>query len=66
IQFVRMLESLTGYPAIIDAKPLPPADPPRTYANISRAQAQLGFAPQTPLEVGLAAFWKWYRSEYDI
>jgi len=66
IAFVRLLESLTGYPAIIDAKPLPAADPPRTYANINRAKAQLGFAPQTPLEVGLAAFWKWYRSEYDI
>lgn len=66
IQFVRMLESLTGYSAIIDDKPLPAADPPRTYANITRAKAQLGFAPQTPLEVGLAEFWKWYRSEYDI
>lgn len=66
ISFVRMLEHITGYTAIIDNKPLPAADPPRTYANIGRAQAQLGFHPQTPLEVGLAAFWKWYRSEYDI
>lgn len=66
IAFVRILESLTGYQAIIDAKPLPAADPPRTYANINRAKVQLGFVPQTPLEVGLAEFWKWYRSEYDI
>ncbi|MFM2033107.1 MAG: hypothetical protein RLZZ297_1872 [Chloroflexota bacterium] len=66
LAFVRQLEEITGYRAIIDTKPLPAADPPRTYANIARAQSQLGFAPKTPLAVGLAAFWKWYRSEYDI
>lgn len=66
LAFVRLLESITGLTALIDPKPLPAADPPRTYANITRAQTQLGFQPQTPLEVGLAAFWKWYRSEYDI
>ncbi len=66
ISFVRMLEAITGYAAIIEDKPLPAADPPRTFANISRAQALLGFQPQTSLDVGLSAFWKWYRSEYDI
>lgn len=64
IAFVRMLERITGLTAIIDNQPLPAADPPRTFANITKAQTHLGFQPQTPLEVGLAHFWEWYRGEY--
>ena len=64
IVFVRMLERITGLTAIIDNQPLPAADPPRTFANITKAQEQLGFQPQTPLEVGLAKFWEWYCGEY--
>jgi len=64
IVFVRLLEQITGLTAIIDNQPLPAADPPRTFANITKAQEQLGFQPQTPLEVGLAHFWEWYRGEY--
>jgi UDP-glucuronate 4-epimerase len=64
IAFVRILERITGLTAIIDNQPLPAADPPRTFANITKAQEQLGFQPQTPLEVGLAKFWEWYCGEY--
>jgi UDP-glucuronate 4-epimerase len=51
-------------PAIIDTQPLPAADPPKTYADITRAQHELGFQPQTPLAEGLTQFWEWYRGEY--
>lgn len=64
LAFVRLLEEVTGLKAIIDSQPLPAADPPRTFANIDRAHAVLGFQPQTPLAQGLAQFWEWYRHEY--
>lgn len=64
LAFVRLLEEITGLTAIINNQPLPAADPPRTYANIDRAQSLLGFQPQTPLAQGLAQFWEWYRREY--
>jgi UDP-glucuronate 4-epimerase len=64
IAFVRLLERITGLTALIDNQPLPAADPPRTFANITKAQVHLGFQPQTPLEVGLANFWEWYCGEY--
>jgi UDP-glucuronate 4-epimerase len=62
--FVDQLADITGLPAIIDTQPLPAADPPKTYADITRAQHELGFQPQTPLAEGLTQFWEWYRGEY--
>lgn len=32
----------------------------RTWCDVSRARAQLGFAPDTPLRDGLAATWQWF------
>lgn len=36
-----------------------------THANISHAQAQLGYQPTTDLETGLKKFVKWYLQYYD-
>ncbi|MCX6015709.1 MAG: SDR family NAD(P)-dependent oxidoreductase [Chloroflexales bacterium] len=64
IEFVRVLEQITGLTAKIESQPLPAADPPRTFARIDRAQLLLNFQPQTPLARGLAKYWDWYRSEH--
>lgn len=32
----------------------------RTWCDVSRARARLGFAPDTPLSEGLAATWQWF------
>ena len=32
------------------------------YREISHAREQLGYEPETPLEVGLARFVEWYRT----
>jgi UDP-glucuronate 4-epimerase len=61
--FIALLERVTGMEAIVEAKPLPAADPPITYANVDKARRLLGFNPQTPLEQGLERFWAWYQAE---
>jgi UDP-glucuronate 4-epimerase len=61
--FIALLEKVTDLEAIIQAKPLPAADPPITYANVDKARRLLGFQPQTPLAVGLERFWSWYQAE---
>ena len=61
--FIELLERITDLKAIVDAKPLPAADPPITYANVDKARGLLGFQPQTPLEQGLRRFWAWYQAE---
>jgi UDP-glucuronate 4-epimerase len=61
--FIALLEKVTDLEAIVDAKPLPAADPPITYANVDKARRLLGFQPKTSLEVGLERFWSWYQGE---
>lgn len=58
--FIATLEAVTGLKATIESRPLPPADPPSTYADISKARRMLGFEPRTSVEQGLAQFWQWY------
>lgn len=42
-----------------------PGDVEVTYADISRLEADFGFAPSTPLREGLRKFARWYR-EYGV
>lgn len=44
--------------------PMQPGDVPVTYADTSKLERDTGFKPSTPLEDGLRAFAKWYRSYY--
>lgn len=66
IDFVAALERISGLQATIANQPLPPADPPATYANIEKATRMLGFQPRVPIEEGLARFWEWYQREHDL
>jgi UDP-glucuronate 4-epimerase len=61
--FIALVEKVTDLEAIVDAKPLPAADPPITYANVDKARRLLGFQPKTSLEAGLERFWSWYQAE---
>lgn len=65
-EFIEMLEEITGLRALIDAQPLPAADPPITYADTAKAQRLLGWAPKTDLATGLARFWDWYRADRGL
>jgi UDP-glucuronate 4-epimerase len=59
--FISELERLLGVRAIREYEPLQAGDVPATYASIDRLAAATGFAPSTPLQVGLAHFVQWYR-----
>jgi UDP-glucuronate 4-epimerase len=58
---VSALEAATGRQARIDRRPVPPGDVERTFADVSRARAMLGYAPSVDLEEGLRRFVAWYR-----
>ena len=38
-----------------------PGDVVRTYADIDAINADLGYAPTTPIDVGIPRFVDWYR-----
>jgi UDP-glucuronate 4-epimerase len=60
-ELVAELERAVGEAAIIERLPDQPGDVPRTFADISRAQAELGYAPRTPVRQGLDRFVAWLR-----
>jgi UDP-glucuronate 4-epimerase len=62
--FIAELERLLGRTAIKEYLPMQPGDVPETYASIERLAAAIGFAPATPLAVGLGKFVDWYVRYY--
>lgn len=60
---VALLEKRCGRPAIFRNRPAQPGDVPVTYADISRARAEIGYDPRTPIEAGVASFVDWYRRQ---
>ena len=59
--FIAILERVTGRTAHRIMKPMQPGDVLETYADVTRLASVTGFAPATPLEVGLTRFVAWYR-----
>ncbi|CAH0229725.1 NAD-dependent epimerase/dehydratase family protein [Roseomonas sp. CECT 9278] len=61
-RFVEVLEGALGRRAIVVDTPRPATDVAETFADISAIQALCGFAPRTPIEVGIPRFAEWYLS----
>jgi len=66
LRFIEIIEAATGKTAIKDFQPMQPGDVPATYADIDAIARDKGYAPTTPLEVGLPRFVQWYRDYYGI
>jgi len=56
---ITLLETDLGKKAILDRQPNQPGDVPLTSADVTRAGAELGYAPQVPIEEGLTRFCRW-------
>jgi UDP-glucuronate 4-epimerase len=61
-QLVALLEQQLGRRAILDRQPDQPGDVPITYADVTHAARDLGYAPQVPIEEGIARFVAWLRA----
>ena len=66
MRYIEVLEDALGKKAIKNLLPLQPGDVPATYADIEDLQADTGFSPNTPIEVGIARFVEWYREFYRV
>ncbi len=58
---VGLLEEGLGRKAVIRSAPRPAADVEATFASIEAIAALTGFAPRTPLEVGIPRFIAWFK-----
>jgi UDP-glucuronate 4-epimerase len=63
-RFIAVLETALGRKAMRKLLPMQPGDVPATYADVDDLQRDVGFAPHTPIEEGLARFVAWYRDFY--
>lgn len=62
-ELVAMLEETLGQKAILDVKPDQPGDVKLTFADVSRAERELGFSARTDIRTGIASFAGWYLRE---
>jgi UDP-glucuronate 4-epimerase len=46
--------------------PIQPGDLPVTYADVDDLVQDIGFKPNTSIEVGIERFVEWYRSYYQV
>ena len=66
LRFIEVIEECTGRKAVKNYLPMQNGDVPETYANIDDLERDIGFKPQTSIEVGIKQFVDWYRSYYKV
>ncbi len=62
-ELISLLEGALGKPARLDRKPDQPGDVPITYADVSRARAELSYRPRVGIEDGIREFVAWLRAD---
>jgi len=66
MHLIDTLERAVGRTAQKRMLPMQPGDVPATYADVDDLVRDIGFAPSTSLESGIANFVAWYRDFYNI
>ena len=64
MRFIEIIEQALGKTAKKEMLPMQPGDVTATYADVADLSADVGFAPSTPLEVGIEKFVAWYKDDY--
>jgi nucleoside-diphosphate-sugar epimerase len=62
-EVLRLVEQVVGHPVVIAREAPQPGDMRDTFADTSLARTDLGFAPTTSLEAGLAAEYAWLKPQ---
>jgi UDP-glucuronate 4-epimerase len=58
---IKEIEKALGKKAIIEYLPQQPGDVEKTYADVTKAQKDLGYLPKTEIGTGLKHFVEWFR-----
>lgn len=66
MRFIELLEQNLGRQVEKRLLPMQPGDVPDTWADVSALRRDVGYAPSTPIETGVARFAQWYRDYYRI
>jgi UDP-glucuronate 4-epimerase len=63
-RYIELIELALGTQAQKNFLPLQPGDVPDTAANVDALVRDTGYNPDTPVEVGVERFVRWYREFY--
>jgi len=64
MRFIELLEQNLGRTVEKRLLPMQPGDVPDTWADVSALRRDVGYAPGTSIEDGVARFAEWYRGYY--
>ncbi len=64
--YINTLEACLGRSAQLNLLPMQPGDVPATAADTSALREAVGYAPGTPVSVGVARFVEWYRAYFKV
>ncbi|HEY8328121.1 MAG TPA: NAD-dependent epimerase [Rhodanobacter sp.] len=64
LRFIELLEQNLGHTVEKRLLPMQPGDVPDTWADVSALRRDVGYAPNTSIEDGVARFVGWYRGYY--
>lgn len=65
MDMIGYLGEALGVEPKMEMLPMQPGDVPITFADITRAQAKLGYQPTTALKEGLEYFVEWFQAQYS-
>jgi len=66
MRYIELLEQCLGRKAEKNMLPLQVGDVPATWADIDDLARDVGYAPETPVELGIERFVKWYREYHKV
>jgi UDP-glucuronate 4-epimerase len=60
---IATIHRVTGRETPVQQLPAQPGDVERTFADLTRVRAELGYTPTTTFAEGVARQWEWLRSQ---
>lgn len=61
-KLVEIIETILGKKAVLNQLPMQQGDVSRTFADISKARAEIGYNPAYDFETGMKKFVDWYKT----
>jgi len=66
MKFIEVMENKLGKKAEKKFMPIQPGDVMKTWADTTELEADMGYKPSTPIEIGIEKFIEWYRNFYKF
>lgn len=65
LEYIQVMEDALGKQAVMDMQDWPATEVYKTYADTSKLNEAVGYAPNTSLKEGLQAFADWYKTYHQ-